>query len=202
MRSVVLVLTLAAIATTARAEIPAVQSPTAPIASLQQGLTRIERMGGSFAARTAALAPDVNRALDLQAILQTSVGLSYASMAPDAKQRLLDAFTRFTVASYVSNFSGTDDRFSVGPGTRQAGTDVIVQTAITPATGDPTRVDYVMRNTPSGYKAVDVLLDGSISRVAVQRSDFRSVVESGGADALIQSLDRKVAAFSDGQASP
>ena len=43
-----------------------------------------------------------------------------------------------------------------------------------PAT--PTPLDYVMRQGEKGRRAVDVLLDGSISRVAVQRSDFRSLL--------------------------
>jgi len=43
-----------------------------------------------------------------------------------------------------------------------------------------------------------VLLEGSISRVAVQRSDFRNALASGDADALIASLRRKVADLSGG----
>jgi phospholipid transport system substrate-binding protein len=39
---------------------------------------------------------------------------------------------------------------------------------------------------------VDVLLDGTISRVAVQRSDFRGTLAHGGVPALIASLERKV----------
>ena len=46
--------------------------------------------------------------------------------------------------------------------------------------------------------AVDVLADGSISRVAVQRSDFRRLLSSGGATALIESLNRKISDLSGG----
>ncbi len=48
---------------------------------------------------------------------------------------------------------------------------------------------------------MDVLLDGSISRVAVQRSDFRSLLE-GGPSALVDSLRRKVADLSGGAGVP
>ena len=43
---------------------------------------------------------------------------------------------------------------------------------------------------------MDVLMDGSISRVAVQRSDFRSLLSSGGAPALVAGLQHKVANLS------
>jgi phospholipid transport system substrate-binding protein len=50
-----------------------------------------------------------------------------------------------------------------------------------------------MRDGQSGWRAVDVLAGGSISRVAVQRSDFRSVLRSGGVPALMAALQLKVA---------
>jgi phospholipid transport system substrate-binding protein len=54
------------------------------------------------------------------------------------------------------------------------------------------KLSYVMRQTPAGWKAVDVLADGSISRVAVQRSDFRALLANGGSPALVASLEQKV----------
>jgi phospholipid transport system substrate-binding protein len=55
-----------------------------------------------------------------------------------------------------------------------------------------------MRNGPAGWKAVDVLANGSISRVAVQRSDFRELLANGGVPALMAALQRKVANLSGG----
>jgi phospholipid transport system substrate-binding protein len=55
-----------------------------------------------------------------------------------------------------------------------------------------------MRDGGSGWRAVDVLADGSISRVAVQRSDFRRLLAQGGAQALVASLRSKSADLSDG----
>ena len=48
-----------------------------------------------------------------------------------------------------------------------------------------------MRQDPSGWRAVDVLAEGAISRVAVQRSDFRRLLMQGGGAALLASLQRK-----------
>jgi phospholipid transport system substrate-binding protein len=55
-----------------------------------------------------------------------------------------------------------------------------------------------MRNVGGAWRVVDVLADGSISRVAVQRSDFRRLVERGGAKALIESLNQKTTDLSGG----
>ena len=174
----------------------------APNAALQAALARNESAGGSFSARAAALGPVVDQALDLPVILRNAVGLSYATIPAAQQAQLLQVFRQFTVASYVSNFSGSGDHFTISPQTRQAGTDTVVQTSITSSGGNATRVDYVMRSGPNGTKAVDVLLDGTISRVAVERSDFRSMLASGGPEALIKSLSQKVSSLSDGQLQP
>ena len=75
---------------------------------------------------------------------------------------------------------------------------VVVKSRIAPVNGDATELDYVMKQTASGWKVVDVLAAGSISRVAVQRSDFRHLLSKGGGDALLASLQRKTSDLSGG----
>lgn len=173
---------------------------TAPIVALQQTLSQLRP--NSFAADARLLGPVLDQAFDLEAILKASVGLSYDAIPPAQKAKLLGVFRAFTVASYVGNFAGSHDRFTVSPEVRALGAEQVVRTGIVGDGGTTTRVDYVMRQEPAGFRAVDVLLDGTISRVAVQRSDFRSVLAAGGPDALIRKLSDKVTALSDGQMSP
>ena len=153
-----------------------------------------------FQSRYGMLAPAVEQAFDLPAVLAVSVGPRWASLTPDQQSRLLDAFRRYTVASYVANFdSYSGQTFSVSADSRNLGAgEVVVQTQVANSDGSPTDLGYVMRQTAAGWKVVDVLADGSISRVAVQRSDFRSVLASGGSDALLASLQRKTSDLSGG----
>ena len=177
----------------------------APIAALDQGLLNAMHEGKAapFGQRYATLTPIVQQAFDLDTILQTSVGPRWRSFTPDQQQELQAEFLRFTVASYVSNFSSfSGETFDIEPETRAVGSEQVVATRIVPTSGDPARIDYVMRQGAAGWRAVDVLLDGSISRVAVQRSDFRSIVESGGPSALVASLHKKVTDLSGGAGVP
>ena len=175
--------------------------PAAPIQRLDDALLQIMRMGrsASFAQRSAVLTPVVQQVFDLPQILQVSVGLRWPSFPPAEQAKLLDVFTRYTVASYVANFDSYDGQhFEILPQTRAVGADRVVATQLVPRSGDPTRLDYQMRHGAAGWRVVDVLLDGSISRVAVQRSDFRSLIGSGGPERLIASLQRKVANLQSG----
>jgi phospholipid transport system substrate-binding protein len=172
----------------------------APLRALYTGLEAAMRAGSKtpFPQRFDALAPAVDRAFDLETILKVSVGLRWDTMGSDTRTSLLKTFRRFTIATYVANFDKYDgQRFQILPNVRASGADRIVATEI--VNGDQhTRLDYVMRNEQGSWRAVDVLLEGTISRVAVQRSDFRKILTSGDADALIASLRRKIADLSDG----
>ncbi len=178
------------------------EPPLAPIEQLDQGLIAIMKAGKAtpFQSRVDMLAPIVDRVLDLPYILRTSVGLGWSRLTPDQQSALLAAFRQYTIASYVDNFDSYDgQRFAVSPDTRPLGNgDQVVSTQIIPKSGSGHKLDYVMRKTNSGWKAVDVLADGSISRVAVQRSDFGSLLTRGGAPALETSLQRKTQTLSRG----
>ncbi len=177
------------------------QEASAPIEALNRGLLAGMRAGKTapFNQRFTTLAPLVEAAFDVPGILQASVGPRWAALPPAQQSQLLDVFRRFTVASYVANFDSFDgEKLELLTESRNVGADQVVASQIVPARGTPTRIDYVMRRTPAGWRAVDVLLNGSISRVAVQRSDFRSLLGSGDAGPLIQSLQRKIADLSGG----
>jgi phospholipid transport system substrate-binding protein len=174
---------------------------TSTIKRFDGALLAAMKSGGrtDFSRRFQALAPEVDQAFDLSAVLSVSVGPSWAGLSADQRSRLLVAFRRYTVASYVANFdSYAGQEFTVSSDTRSVGVDrVVVQSRIVKISGDATELDYVMKPTPLGWKVIDVLAGGSISRVAVQRSDFRRILSSGG-DALLASLQRKTSDLSGG----
>jgi phospholipid transport system substrate-binding protein len=180
----------------------AVESPAAqPIAALNAGLLAAMHAGPAtpYDQRYAALAPIVQRSFDLDTILSTSVGPKWQAFTPEQQAQLKAEFLKFTVASYLANFNSfSGETFDISPDTRPIGAEQVVETKIAPAKGDPSRIDYVMRQEDNGWRAVDVLLDGSISRVAVQRSDFRHLVESG-PEPLLQSLQKKTATLAAGK---
>ncbi len=194
-RRTILGLALAGLAVPRRARAQDASGPTAPIQALNDGLVAVMRAGKPtpFRDRFHTLAPTIDRAFDLSGILRVSVGLHWGDLDAAQQATLLNVFRGFTIASYVANFdSFNGERFEIAPTLRAIGTDQVVSTKFVPTSGDADRIDYVMRQEGAAWKVVDVLLDGTISRVAVQRSDFRGVLAHGGAPALIASLQRKV----------
>ena len=178
------------------------QSVVTPIERLNSVLLQVMKDGPhtSFQQRFDTLAPVIDQTFDLPAILQESVGLNWENMSEDQKAMLEQAFQRYTVASYVNSFDSYDgQRFEISPDSRSAGNgEQVVETKIIPRTGADHQLDYVMRQSGATWKVVDVLADGSISRVAVQRSDFRHLLARGGPQALAESLRSKSVNLSAG----
>jgi phospholipid transport system substrate-binding protein len=163
---------------------------TVPIEQLDAGLLQVMKAGKSapFKQRYDVLAPLVTRAVDLDTILEGGVGPGWASL-PSAEQAALKAaFQRYSIATYVSHFDDfAGERFDlyapaaggnpVVPVKRfdlyapAAGGNPVVPVKIVPGKlGDDTHVlRYAMRQTPDGWKAIDVTADSSISQVVAQQ---------------------------------
>lgn len=196
-----LVALLAPAAARAAADFAAV---SAPIAILDNGLLAVMKAGESmpFGKRFAMLDPVIVKVFDLPRIVAITVGFGWSRLKPQEQQDLLTVFRRYTVASYVANFKSYDgQQFRILPDLRAVGARQVVTTQIIPRSGNPNRIDYVMQQNGSTWQVVDVLLDGTISQVAVQRSDFNSFLASGGAEALVAALRKKVASLSNGALS-
>lgn len=177
---------------------------SAPIAAFDAALLASMKAGATatFAQRAAALGPVVDATFDLPAILQATVGPRWSSFTAPQQQALRTAFRDYTIANWVANFDSFEGQtFQITPSTRKVGADEVVETRIVPQSGAPTRLDYVMRPGPGGWKAVDILVDGAISRVAVQRSDFRALLRDGDPGALIAMLRSKTSSLAAGAKS-
>jgi phospholipid transport system substrate-binding protein len=174
---------------------------TTPVAQLHAGLLAIMKAAKTapFRQRYEFIAPVIGRTFDLDAILRQAIGPRWASLPADQQAALADAFRCYTIASYVANFDGySGERFEIVPVARAVGGDRIVETRVIIPSGKVHALDYVMRPEAGGWKVVDVLADGSISRVAAQRSEMRSVLADTGGTGLVVSLRQKTAQLSGG----
>ncbi|HMD64962.1 MAG TPA: ABC transporter substrate-binding protein [Stellaceae bacterium] len=174
---------------------------TAPVEQLHAGLMTIMKAGKTapFGQRYETIAPVIGRTFDLEAILRQVIGPRLTSLPADQQMALADAFHRYTIASYVANFDTySGQRFEIVPAVRAVGNDRVVETRIASPGSRVHVLDYVMRQEGSGWKVVDVLAEGAISRVASQRSEMRSLLADGGGAGVLVSLRQKTAELSGG----
>lgn len=187
----------AAHAQTAAAEAPNTASAIAPIQGLYDALKSAQTTGKTAQQRATMIAPAIDRAFDLEAILRRSVGIRYNNLSPDDRSRLLGSFRQFTIARYASSFKpGSNAVFVIKPQTRSNPTGgQIVDTTIGASADNGTPIDYIMTSSASGWRVTDILLDAHISQVAAQRADFGGTLSKGGAKGLADMLDQKTTQF-------
>ena len=180
----------------------ATSNPGQPVVMLDNALISIMKSASanvSFQARYQQLAPVIEQSYDLPLVTQNSVGFLWSTLSVAQQKELVDLFTQFTISSYVSQFNGySGQTLAVQPGTKALGQKQIVVTQLSSTDGNSVQIDYLMGKVGEDWKINDVLLNGTISQVAVHASDFASLVKSGDASKLISALQAKIKILQDG----
>jgi len=171
---------------------PAVQ----PVQSFYDTLLAAMKQGKQLGVkgRYEKLKPVIETSFDLPAMARLSVGPAWTAMSEADHTALTTALGRFTVASYASNFKSFDgEKFVVDPASSVRGTDRIVTSKLV-AGSDTIPFNYRLRQTGGSWKVIDIFLNGYVSQIAKQRSDFGATVQSGGA----AGLEKKLNGLADG----
>jgi phospholipid transport system substrate-binding protein len=186
------------------------QAPAAPAAAASQSAT-----GPADVVKTAAEGMlrdlDANRAeykkdpakvsalvdkyllpnFDVETSARAVLGLHWRTATPEQRKRFVDAFYHSLLANYGAALSEfTSDKLKIYPSNVDAGADrATVRTEVKRDGGDRIAVNYSMRKTPTGWKAVDVNIEG-ISYVKSYHDDFDAQIDQQGMDAVIARLEK------------
>jgi phospholipid transport system substrate-binding protein len=193
-RRLVLAAVLAASARFAPAR--AAASPTAVISSFYDVLLAAMKDGPKlgFKGRSDKLSPAVRQSFDLPLMTRLMVGPQWASIPAEQQQQLVAAFSDFSVATYASRFDDySGEKFQVDADTTATANGVIVRSKLIKSDGEAIQLDYLMHESAAGWQILDVFLSGTVSELATRRSEFSSVMRRGGAQALVDALQKKVA---------
>lgn len=174
----------------------AAASPTQVIDGLHQNLLMTmkdaQRLG--IDGRYKQLAPVLEQSFDFERMIAAAAGSYWANADESQRRRLLIAFVHLSVTTYAARFNGfSGESFDV-IGERQGPRDtMLVDTRLNRTDGPPVAITYVLAEREGTWKIVDVLLDKSISELAVRRSEYNQVLRNGGTESLAQNLDEKAA---------
>ena len=164
----------------------------ATIDGLDNALLESMKAGKAGAeARYTRLLPAVERAFDISTMTKFAVGGAWTGYTPAEQAALTKAFGRLTAANLAHNFASFEgEQFKVNPDVQTRGLDKLVRSQIVPKSGDPTDLNYRMRQAGGTWKVIDVYF-GSISQLTAQRSDFAASAVPGGAADLVKKINAK-----------
>lgn len=149
-----------------------------------------------FDGRRAKLAPAVRASYNLPVMARASIGRQWRALTPAQRKTLVAAFSRMSVATYADRFDGySGEKLEVKDVADGPRGTLLVRTHIVKSDGDVVKINYLMRKYDDKWRIIDVFLKGTISELATKRSDYGSVMRRQGFDALISTINAKVAAF-------
>ena len=174
----------------------AAASPTEVIDGLHQQLLvtmkDAQRLG--IDGRYKQLAPVLEQSFDFERMIAAAAGSYWANADESQRRKLLNSFIDLSITTYAARFNGFSGESFEVIGERQGPRDtMLVDTRINRTDGPPVAITYVLAEREGTWKIVDVLLDKSISELAVRRSEYNQVLRNGGTETLAQNLDEKAA---------
>ena len=135
----------------------------------------------------------IRECFDLPFMAEKSVGRYWDSASPQDQKTLVDTFSRYTIANYAGRFddySGqTFDSLAEEPSTH--GT-VLVRTRLVGPTTEEVHLDYRLRFEGSKWRIIDVYFNGTVSELALRRSEYSSMIKREGFKALLDALDKRI----------
>lgn len=169
-------------------------APRAVVDSFHAALLHVMRSADALGAvgRYQFLEPRVRDAFDLERMIRVASGAHWRGATPAQKANLLEAFTQLSVSTYASRFDGySGQTFEIEgerPGPRNS---VLVDTRINRPGESAVPITYVLNEKGGHWRIINVILDRSISELAVRRSEYSRVLERGGPTSLAAALRAK-----------
>jgi len=151
--------------------------------------------------RYARIRPVVRQVFDLPSMARLAVGTSWSAFSAAQQEAVTAAFGAYISATYADRFGSYSGQQLKVIGQQPSVAGVIVKARIIKANGDPVSIDYLVRQIDGAWRISDVYLDGAISQLATQRSEFSAILRRDGCDGLIGALQRKVSLLTGSVAS-
>ncbi len=175
-----------------------VQTPKQVVEEFQAALIDVMKQGKAlgFQGRYDKLYPAIMRSHDLTKIARIVVGKEWEALTPDQQNSLAEVFTKLSVASYAHNFkdfSGESFQFDNAEETSRGG--VVVHTTLNIPNDKPVKFDYMLKEKTNGWAVINIIANG-VSDLALKRSEYTSILQRQGFDALIAQINDKIASYS------
>jgi phospholipid transport system substrate-binding protein len=149
-----------------------------------------------YAGRYDKLFEPVSNSHDLTKIARIVVGKESEKLSEEQQQKLIDAFSRFSVASYAHNFkdySGESFIFDSEEETARGG--VVIHSHMVIPDDKPVKFDYMLKEKGNSWRIINIIANG-VSDLALKRSEYTAILQREGFDALIAKINEKIDNYS------
>jgi phospholipid transport system substrate-binding protein len=159
--------------------------------SLVQVMKEAEQLG--YSGRYARLEPVMRELFDLPFMAEKAVGRYWNEATPEDRTRLVDAFSRYTIANFAGRFDAYSGQHFETLGREPSARDTLmVRTQLIDPGRENVQLDYRLHANGGRWRIVDIYMNGAVSELALRRSEYASLIKREGFAALLAALDARV----------
>jgi phospholipid transport system substrate-binding protein len=156
-----------------------------------------------YQGRYSRIAPALQASFDFEFMARFVLGSGWKGLSESQQTAWTDAFVRITTATYASRFKGYGGEQFKTLGQDPAAQDtVFVRTVVDRPDADDVELTYRVRKTDQGWRIIDIYQKGTVSELALRRSEFSGVLKREGFDKLLEVVNAKIADYADGKDEP
>ena len=149
-----------------------------------------------YEGRYKLLAPVILKSYDMPYIAQLTLGSYWSTLSEAQRDQFIQVLQQYSIANYAAEFDSynggsfeTQSEQSAQPGIDS------VSSTFTAGSGKQHQFNYLLRQTPKGWRIINVIVDG-VSDLSLKRSQYAYVMKTEGFDALIKKLKESIQKFS------
>jgi phospholipid transport system substrate-binding protein len=153
-----------------------------------------EKLG--FSGRYDKLYEPVSNSHDLAKIARIVIGKEWEKLSEEQQKKLTDIFSRLSVSSYAHNFkdySGESFIFDSEEQTARGG--VVIHSRLKIPDDKPVKFDYMLKEKGNSWRIINIIANG-VSDLALKRSEYTTILQREGFDALIAKISEKIDNYS------
>jgi phospholipid transport system substrate-binding protein len=145
-----------------------------------------------FEGRYERLRSIIEESFDLSFMAEKSVGRHWKTLSAEDQARWLSAFGDMTTATYAGRFEGYSGQHFEILGQEDAGHDtVMVRARVVDPGAEDVQLNYRLHERDGAWRVIDVYLNGTVSELALRRSEYSTVLKRDGFDKLLETIGDK-----------
>jgi phospholipid transport system substrate-binding protein len=151
-----------------------------------------EQLG--FQGRFDRIASNLEKTYDLPFMARTLVGKRWKELTQEQREDFIVLSRGVSASRYADNFDSYGGQsFETHSVEAAARGTILVKTELVQPKDRNVDFDYRLRKAGGRWRIIDVYLDGTISELALWRSQYRFVMENEGFAKLVEALEKKIA---------
>ncbi|PPD51007.1 MAG: hopanoid biosynthesis protein HpnM [Methylobacter sp.] len=149
-----------------------------------------------YSGRYDKLQDAVSNSHDLTKIARIVVGKEWEKLSETQQQQLVDVFSKLSIASYAHNFKEfTGEAFIFDSEEETTRGGVVVHARLTIPDEKDVKFDYMLKEKGNSWRIINIIANG-VSDLALKRSEYTSILQREGFDALIAKINEKIDNYS------